>query len=81
MTINWPAEINYASFLQKYWQKKPLLVRNAFTHPPEIISPEELAGMAMESEIESRIISNYPEASKWHLLHGPFEEDVLLNYQ
>lgn len=60
-------------FLAEYWQQKPLLIRNAlpgFTSP---ISPDELAGLALEEEVESRIVI---EAGKtpWELRCGPFDE-------
>ncbi|MEJ2214306.1 MAG: cupin domain-containing protein [Gammaproteobacteria bacterium] len=74
MRINWPSGINETSFLQDYWQKRPLLIRQAFNDLPEIISPEELAGMALEPEIESRVISNYQSPMNWQLSTGPFEE-------
>ncbi|MCW9030905.1 MAG: cupin domain-containing protein, partial [Gammaproteobacteria bacterium] len=43
-------------FLKNYWQKKPLLIRSAFPDYQPPISAEELAGLACEDFIESRII-------------------------
>ena len=62
------------NFLQNYWQQKPLLIRNALPDFQNPLSPEELAGLACEQEIESRLItaSNH----QWHLQHGPIEESV-----
>ncbi|GAL30618.1 hypothetical protein JCM19239_2237 [Vibrio variabilis] len=37
------------------------------------ISPEELAGLSMEEEIDSRFVSNANE--QWQAEHGPFSED------
>ena len=34
-------------FIEEYWQKKPLLVRNAFPGFGEMLSPNELAGLAL----------------------------------
>lgn len=61
-------------FLKNYWQKSPLLIKAALTHPPDFVSADELAGLALEQDVESRIISNYHE--NWQIQHGPFEESV-----
>ncbi len=64
-----------ARFLADHWQKKPLLVRNAlpgFTTP---ISPDELAGLACEETVESRIVLERDGPQPWALETGPFDED------
>ena len=61
-------------FLGEYWQKKPLLVRNAFPDFQPPLSADELAGLACEAEIESRIILEKDGPSPWTIEHGPFEE-------
>ena len=40
-------------FLRDYWQKKPLLVRNAFPEIENLISPDELAGLTLEPASEA----------------------------
>ncbi|MFB4390324.1 MULTISPECIES: JmjC domain-containing protein [unclassified Pseudomonas] len=62
-------------FLRDYWQKKPLLVRQAFTDFESPIDPDELAGLALEEEVESRLILEHGERP-WELRRGPFEEDA-----
>jgi len=61
-------------FLQNYWQKKPLLIRSAFPNYQTPISPDELAGLACEEFIESRIILENKTGIKWSLENGPFDE-------
>lgn len=65
-------------FLRDYWQKKPLLIRNAFPNFQSPLDANELAGLSLESEIESRIIIEHGE-TPWQLLHGPFEEQTYEN--
>lgn len=60
-------------FLRDYWQKKPLLIRNAFPGFESPISPDELAGLALEEEVESRIVLENG-ATPWELRNGPFDE-------
>lgn len=61
-----------AAFLRDHWQQKPLLIRapwNAWSNPVE---PDELAGLACEHGVESRLITCEDQA--WELELGPFPE-------
>jgi 50S ribosomal protein L16 3-hydroxylase len=69
-TINW-GELTPEQFLKEYWQKKPLLIKGAFKDFTDPIDANELAGLAMENEIESRIIAN--QNNQWQVEQGPFE--------
>lgn len=63
-------------FLDTYWQSKPLFIRDAF---PDFVSPvdaNELAGLACEPDVESRIIIEEGGAHPWELRHGPFDPSV-----
>lgn len=77
MKINWQ-ELTPEIFLKEYWQKKPLIIKNAFKDFEDPITADELAGLAMEQEIESRIVAQQKQASdnssKWHVDMGPFED-------
>ena len=63
-------------FLAEYWQKKPLLIKNALADVPTL-SGDELAGLSMEDEIESRLVLEDQSTSSWQLLDGPFSKQVL----
>ncbi|MGI9324795.1 MAG: cupin domain-containing protein [Pseudomonadales bacterium] len=63
-----------ADFLRDYWQQKPLLVRASLADYESPISADELAGLACEPEIESRIIQQSANTQHWTLEHGPFVE-------
>ena len=71
---NTAINLDVNSFLQNYWQQKPLIIRSAFNNFISPISAEELAGLSMEQDIESRIILEKGQNS-WELQHGPFSED------
>jgi 50S ribosomal protein L16 3-hydroxylase len=62
-----------ALFLRDFWQKKPLLIRNAFQSWCNPLEPDELAGLACEEEVESRLVTR--KGGDWQLEHGPFAED------
>jgi 50S ribosomal protein L16 3-hydroxylase len=62
-----------AAFLRGYWQRRPLLMRNALSPEAFRVSPDELAGLACEADIESRLVIERP-GQDWALEHGPFDE-------
>ena len=67
-------DLTAQTFLKRYWQKSPHLIRKAF---PQIISPisaEELAGLACETGVESRLVIKTRGKPGWHVRHGPFKE-------
>src|ERR671913_1458349 len=63
-----------AEFLRDYWQKRPLLIRNAFPGFVSPIAPEDLAGLACEEAALSRLVAHNRTEDQWLLQHGPFEE-------
>lgn len=68
-------EITLKTFLREYWQKKPLVIRKALLGFVNPITPDELAGLALEEDVESRIVIETPDKSPyWHLKRGPFLE-------
>lgn len=64
-----------ARFLRDYWQKRPLLIRNAFPGFVSPVSPEDLAGLACEEQALARI-ARYDRANDtWTMRSGPFAEE------
>jgi len=75
-------EINKSEFLAKYWQKAPCFFKNAFESPPNFLSADELAGLSLQDEIESRLIIQSTEESlsdTWTIEHGSFDESRFAN--
>lgn len=64
-----------AEFLDTYWQKQPLVVRDALPDFESPLSPNELAGLACEDGVESRLILKEGGAYPWELRHGPFDPE------
>ncbi|APG61559.1 cupin [Sphingorhabdus lutea] len=60
------------SFLRYYWQKKPCLIKNPWTAWQNPLAPDELAGLACEAEVESRLIVH--ENNGIYVENGPIEE-------
>ncbi|WP_076411274.1 cupin domain-containing protein [Shewanella sp. UCD-KL12] len=58
-------------FLKQYWQKKPLVIRQGFKNFKDLLSPEEMAGLACDELVESRRI--YKEQGDWQAEFGPFQ--------
>ncbi len=66
-------DISLETFFSDYWQKKPLLIRQAFPNFSSLISPDELAGLSLEDDVESRLIIE--DKHQWQVEHGPLDED------
>lgn len=62
-------------FLRDYWQKRPLLIRNPWGQWANPLEPDELAGLACEEAVESRLILHDGEGlGDRSVEHGPFSE-------
>lgn len=73
MQLSFLGGLTAQQFLSEYWQKKPLLVRNAFPDFTGLLTPDELAGLACIEEAEARLVQN--KGDKWLLRRGPFAEE------
>lgn len=73
--IRFPDNLSAQDFLDQYWQKKPLLIRNAIVDYEFDLSPDELGGLSLEAGIESRMVIQHGPQS-WELKHGPFDEEL-----
>ncbi len=69
--MDYQLDINWPDFIQRYWQKRPVVLKRGFKNFVDPISPDELAGLAMENEVDSRLVSHHN--GKWQVSHGPFE--------
>ncbi len=63
-----------AQFMKRHWQKKPLLVRQAFPGLQPLVPRAELFAMAGREGVEARLISH---AKGWQLRSGPFARRAL----
>jgi 50S ribosomal protein L16 3-hydroxylase len=68
--------ISPKEFMLEYWQKKPLLIRQAFPDFKSPITADELAGLACEEEVNSRIVIEKDAAHPWFPIFGPMSEEI-----
>jgi len=71
--------ISIETFLAKYWQKKPLLIRQALPEFESPLTPDELAGLACEDIANGRIIKEKDGSKPWEVSNGPFNETDFAN--
>jgi len=71
--LRFPPGLDLGRFLRDYWQRRPLLLRDAIDPALLGFPPEELAGLACEEGVESRLIRQHTD-TEWHLDHGPLDE-------
>jgi 50S ribosomal protein L16 3-hydroxylase len=65
------ADFSLEHFMAYYWQQRPVVIRQGFEQFHDLISPNDLAGLAMEEAVESRLV--YKEDGQWQAETGPFE--------
>ena len=63
-----------AQFLREYWQKKPLLIRQAFPDYQPPLAPEDLAGLACEDGVLARLVRYDRKKDHWSVKTGPIPE-------
>lgn len=63
--------LSVTRFMRDYWQRKPLLIRQALPMKSVPIDWPQIAALARRDDTESRLISH--SAGQWSLRHGPFE--------
>ena len=66
--------ITRQQFIQEYWQTTPLLMRGTELAQALSADADELAGLACEPEVESRLVLLDRDTETWHCEHGPFPE-------
>jgi 50S ribosomal protein L16 3-hydroxylase len=66
------AHFDADAFLRDCWQKRPLLIRGAWDHWSNPLTPDELAGLACEDGVESRLVERADDS--WRIEHGSFPE-------
>nr|WP_315486554.1 cupin domain-containing protein [uncultured Undibacterium sp.] len=64
--------ISPEEFFAEYWQKKPLLIRQAIPGFKALFSPEELFEMAGRDDVESRLICFFNQ--HWEMKNGPIDK-------
>jgi 50S ribosomal protein L16 3-hydroxylase len=60
------------AFMRDHWQRKPLLIRNAFPRFVDPLSRAEVLALATSPEASSRLVRH--RGSSWSLEHGPFPQ-------
>ena len=66
--------ISPAEFMQRYWQRKPLLVRQAIPGFRALLDRRELFALSQQPEVESRLVIGENAGQRdWQLHRGPFK--------
>ena len=69
-----PLGMSPTRFLRDYWQKRPLLIRNAFADFQPPLQPDDLAGLACEPTALARLIVHDEKHDRWEVNSGPLDE-------
>lgn len=83
MNVNEPLSLlgglSPKTFMQRHWQKKPLVIRQAIPGFQPLLSRAELLDLAAREEVQSRLLVQAdPQAARsWRFRHGPFQRKAL----
>ncbi|MDJ0712588.1 MAG: cupin domain-containing protein [Woeseiaceae bacterium] len=74
-----PGRLNAEQFLERYWQKRPLLIPRAVPRLRPAVTRNELAWLATLDDVESRIVftDRSGETLRYRAESGPFDEAFL----
>lgn len=62
-------------FLREYWQRKPLLVRQAFPGLQALLDRRALFELALREDVEARVVLR--DAGQWEVRHAPLRRSDL----
>ncbi len=62
-------------FLRDYWQKKPLLIRQAVPGFKGLLNPSQLIDLSCLEDAQARMVKQ--SRGNWQLEHGPFTRDQM----
>ena len=76
-SINWPNSLSEKVFKQKYWQKKPVLIRNFFSK--DIVknlpvTKSEILKLSKTDYVPSKCVY---KGKAWHVKNGPLTSTFL----
>ncbi|MCF9046059.1 cupin domain-containing protein [Acinetobacter nectaris] len=72
--------ITAEQFLREYWQKKPLLVRQAIPEIANFLEPEDIQSLALEDTVTARLIQQTGKNhDQWQVKSSPLEESNFKN--
>jgi 50S ribosomal protein L16 3-hydroxylase len=83
MNINEPLQLlgglSPKTFMQRHWQKKPLVIRQAIPGFQPPLDRADLVDLAAQEDVQSRlVIQANPDAKQdWRFRHGPFTRRAL----
>ena len=69
------AGLSPRAFLQRHWQKRPLLARQALPGAAGLLTREDVFRLAARDDVEARLVSRLRK--RWHVAHGPFRRREL----
>ena len=83
MDVNQPVQLlgglSPRVFVQRHWQKKPLVIRQAVALSALALDRSALFALAAQDQVESRLVIGGDDRGSggWRLRHGPFGRRAL----
>jgi len=61
------------TFLRDYWQKQPLIIRQALPQFKGLLDPQQLIALACDQDAQARVVTQ--KRGQWQLHQAPFEAE------
>ncbi|MEN2751063.1 cupin domain-containing protein [Psychrobacter sp. FBL11] len=78
-----PDSITPEQFLNEYWQKKPLLIKQGLPQLIDMFEPEDMLGLALEEDASARLLTQamtkQEGEAQWQLKKSPLSEADFTN--
>jgi 50S ribosomal protein L16 3-hydroxylase len=75
-SLNPLRSVGAETFMERYWQRRPLLLRQAVPDVHLLPGRAEMFALAGQEDVEARLVTHLPDGS-WTLKHGPFRRRAL----
>jgi 50S ribosomal protein L16 3-hydroxylase len=69
------SQMSKEQFLDEYWQRRPLLIRQALPDFQPTLDADDIAGLACDELAESRLVTGSFPAHDWSVRYGPFSAE------
>lgn len=69
-------DISAEQFLAEYWQKKPLLIRNAIPEIVGMFEPDDILELALDEYITARLLTQHGDTQQqWQVKNSPLQSE------
>lgn len=73
--MNMLGGMDQRAFIRDIWQQRCHVFRQVLCNDEDLVDGDELAALACDTQVESRLVFCDTQETQWHTEHGPFPEE------